>query len=285
MDVSVIIPCVKNHIKYLDDLFGALSKQTFVGEWEVILVVEGDYNGELIKKIKQYPLNTRIYFSKARNPGVNRNIALKKAKGNIIAFIDSDCIPYENWLQNLIKPINDCDGTQGIDYSYDNTHLGKFLEKQQLNFLNNSVEKGRCKFIDTRNFAIMTEALKKVGYFDENLVSSEDKDLGYRLFKSNFNIILNKDAIVLHRWQKGSLVGFFKWGMWYGRGDYNFSQKWHNPSIISNLKSILKDVESALFWSIKALRSSDSEREVNFLFSSRQLGVACGKLRAMLFKT
>ncbi|MBN2013937.1 MAG: glycosyltransferase [Candidatus Altiarchaeota archaeon] len=284
MNVSIIIPCSAEHAKYLDDLFNALSKQKFKDEFEVILVLE-DGNWGMDDKISNYPLNVKLCSSQLRNPGANRNIAIKEANGNVIAFIDSDCVPTENWLENLIKPLGEYDGSQGIDYSYDDSYLGKFMEKQQLNFLYSSVVDGRCKFIDTRNCAIRLDVLNKVGGFDERLETSEDKDLGYRLYKSGFNVVLNKEAIVYHRWRKGSLLGFFKWGMWYGKGDYVFRQKWDKMSFHSGFRSALNDLKSSLFYLIKSLCSSGDEREVNLLFSFRQFGVAFGKLKAMLFKT
>lgn len=280
MNVSIIIPCSVEHVKYLDDLFAALAKQTFKEKFEVILVLEDD-NEKVKNKIKEFPLEVKFCFSRLRNPGANRNIAIKETKGNIIAFIDSDCIPAENWLENLIKPLEEYDGTQGIDYSYDDSYLGKFLEKQQLNYLQSMVENGRCKFIDTRNCAVKFDALKQVGFFDERLETSEDKDLGLRLFNAGFRIVLNEDAVVYHRWKKGSLSGFFRWGLWYGRGDYIFSRKWHKTSKWAEFCGLLRDAKSSLFYLLKGVRSLGEEREVALLFSFRQLGVAAGKFKAL----
>jgi len=281
MDVSIIIPCSANHRKYLRELFEGLLNQSYRGLREILLVME-EADGKDVEEIRE-DSGARILFSNAKSPSINRNIALREATGGIVVFIDSDCIPKENWLENLLKPLDKFEGSQGIDYSYDDTYLGKFMEKQQLEYLRNSVDGGFCRFIDTRNCAVRMDALKKVGFFDEKLETSEDRDLGYRLFKAGCRVVLNKDAVVLHRWKKGSLWGFFKWGLWYGKGDYIFSRKW--PDLGGGgLGSVLRDIRSSFFYGVIAIRKAGDEREVNLLFAARQVGVACGKLRAMLLR-
>lgn len=285
MDVSVIVPCSVDHVGYLDELFKSLSDQEFTGSFEVLLIIDDEKSKGEVEKLRKYPIELRVFFSNAKNPGVNRNIGIREAKASRIAFIDSDCVPERTWLATLMKTLDSCDGVQGIDYSYDNSFLGKFLEEQQLNFLYTSVEGGRCRFIDTRNFAVKAEVLKKVGFFDESLETSEDKDLGFRLYQAGYNITLNKEMIVRHRWKKGSFLSFFRWGVWYGRGDYIFSRKWNKTSKKTEVKSALKDIRSSFFYFVKALRSPREKRDVYVLFSSRQLGVAYGKLRALFSKT
>lgn len=49
-----------------------------------------------------------LYSNKANKKytySEQRNLGLKKAEGEIIVFIDSDCIPTKNWLIELVKPI------------------------------------------------------------------------------------------------------------------------------------------------------------------------------------
>jgi len=281
----VIIPCGKGHIKYLDELFKALSEQTYSGKWEIILVVEECKEAkEVVNKIKYYnELDIKVKFSDIKNPAANRNIGIKEAKGEIIAFIDSDCIPYNNWLENLITPLKEYDGAQGIDFSYNQTVIGKVQEEEQLLCLKyNLVEGCRYKFIDTKNFAIKSDILKKVGLFDERLVTAEDRDLGYRLFKNNFYIIQNNSAVVLHRYDEGSILNFFRRGEWYGTGDFLFNEKWFKQSSSKKLKDILKSLKASKNYFIKIFRSPREKRMVYLLFSAREIGRTYGKIKTLL---
>ncbi len=284
MDISVIIPCSKSHINFLYELFDALSKQDYHGEWEIILVVEDCIESKNIdNEIKnKYKLKYRIIYSNLKDPGANRNLALLNINNKYIAFTDSDCIPYSNWLSEIVKMLECHDGVQGIDYSYDDTTLGKFLEKKQIEFLKNSLEQGKCRFIDTRNFAVRTDVIKKVGTFDETLPASEDVDLGYRIYKSGFNVILNENMIVLHRWQKGTIWGFFKWGKWYGKGDYIFNKKWRKYDTPMHMKDAFGNINSSLLYLMKSLKYNDEINSVHLLFSVREIGVAWGKLEMLV---
>lgn len=285
LGISVIIPCSKHHIKYLDDLFNGLSKQNYTGDWEVILTIENCMEGrDIVNKIKdKYKFNKlKVLFSDRIDPSANRNLALKQVNSKHIAFIDSDCVPYANWLSEIEKMLEIHDGVQGIDYSLDNTPLGKFFESKQIEFLRNSVEKGRCKYIDTKNFAISAEAMMKIGGFDETLPTSEDADLGYRLYTSNFDTILDEKLIVLHRWQKGTIWGFFKWGRWYGKGEYIFNKKWYKYGTKEHIKDARDNLNSCFFYLIKVFKPNNEMRSIHLLFSVREVGVACGKLRMLL---
>lgn len=88
--ISVIIP-VYNSEKYLDELIQSLQKQT-LNDLEFIFVNDGstDQSKEVIEKYQKE--DCRIILVNQKNAGVSaaRNVGVKLAKGNYIAFVDSD---------------------------------------------------------------------------------------------------------------------------------------------------------------------------------------------------
>ena len=108
--VSVIVPFY-NVEGYIEKCLETLVNQT-LKEIEIILVNDGstDRSIEIVKKfIKEYP--EKIVYLEKENGGLSdaRNFGLKHAKGEYIAFVDSDDYieidMYEN-MYNLAEKEN-----------------------------------------------------------------------------------------------------------------------------------------------------------------------------------
>lgn len=101
MKVSVIVP-VYNVYEYLDKCLNSLVNQT-LKNIEIIVVNDGspDNSEEIINKyVKEY---SNVYSYKKENGGLSsaRNYGLKYAKGEYIAFIDSDDFVELNMLEEM----------------------------------------------------------------------------------------------------------------------------------------------------------------------------------------
>lgn len=90
--VSVIMP-VYNSAIYLKDALNSLKNQT-LKEMEFICVNDGstDNSLEILKKFARDDSRFKIINQKNQGTGKSRNNALKSAKGEYIAFMDSDDI-------------------------------------------------------------------------------------------------------------------------------------------------------------------------------------------------
>ena len=93
--VSVVIAC-PNGSWMLDECLAALERQTY-RSFEVIVLPDG----ELAASQAGYPLSV-IPTGKVR-PAEKRNIGIKAAKGEIVAFIDDDAYPDSRWLESAVK--------------------------------------------------------------------------------------------------------------------------------------------------------------------------------------
>ena len=99
--ISIILP-VYNVEKYIDACMESLLKQT-MEEFELIVVNDGstDKSGE--KCIEWSKKDSRIRLIEQKNQGLSaaRNSGLEIAKGEYIAFVDSDDTVENNYLQVL----------------------------------------------------------------------------------------------------------------------------------------------------------------------------------------
>ena len=100
MKVSVIVP-VYNTEKYLKNCIDSLLKQNFE-DYEIIVINDlSPGNAEEI--IKSYNDKKIVYIKNKTNKGIgyNRNLGIKKAKGEYVCFIDSDDYVKENFISKM----------------------------------------------------------------------------------------------------------------------------------------------------------------------------------------
>ena len=101
--ISIIIPTYNRKDK-LKDLLPSLRKQKSSIAFEVIVVDDGSIDGtrELLKsQAKAWNGAFRFIEQNRAGPGAARNLGIVHARGDILVFIDSDCIAPRGWLNNL----------------------------------------------------------------------------------------------------------------------------------------------------------------------------------------
>ena len=144
---SIIIP-YKNFKKTINKCLASALNQKGNVDYEILLVDDfsNDGSSEIIKKIIKKKNNYKLIRSKNKTlgPGHARNLALKKAKGKYIYFLDSDDILKNNALKKLEKEINKyknvdllCNNFQILD------QIGNFKKnfRHDLKFYNQSKKK------------------------------------------------------------------------------------------------------------------------------------------------
>ena len=96
--VSIIMNC-HNSQKYLRQSISSVINQSYKN-WEIILWdnKSTDKSRKIVESFKNKKI--KYFFSKKlTNLGKARNLAVKKAKGKYIAFIDTD----DTWPKNKLK--------------------------------------------------------------------------------------------------------------------------------------------------------------------------------------
>ena len=103
VDVSVIIP-VYNASDYLEEAIDGILNQT-LSDIEVICVDDGsvDNSLEILEKIAERDSRVQYYHQENRGGGAARNVALPKAKGKYIYFMDADDIVDLNALKECFE--------------------------------------------------------------------------------------------------------------------------------------------------------------------------------------
>lgn len=98
--VSVIIPAY-NEENYIKDCLESIFEQTYKNI-EIIVLDDGSTD-DTKSIIEKFPVS--YYLLDHKGPGVARNYGGKKAKGEILVFLDADMRYHREYISNLIKPI------------------------------------------------------------------------------------------------------------------------------------------------------------------------------------
>lgn len=96
----------------VEECLGSLEAQDCAGSFEVIVVDSSeDGTGEAIAR--RFPGVELLRCEGRRFPGDARNLGVAKARGEIFAFIDADCVAAPDWVRAILSAH---DGWSGDEY-------------------------------------------------------------------------------------------------------------------------------------------------------------------------
>lgn len=202
--VSIVLP-VFNGEKTLVACLDSLMALDFPKEDLEIIVVDNNSTDATKEIIQRYPVCYVFEANKGR--GYARNAGVKNANGEFIAFIDADCIATENWLKVLYERINRDDNLAacgGEIFAFKKeTIFERYLEDEGILCQRIGYE-GRNKWdfsrIVTANAIFRKRAIKEAGGFDDDLVTSEDTDISWRIcFLGRYAFDYAPEAVVYHQ--------------------------------------------------------------------------------------
>lgn len=146
-------------------------------------------------------------------PGEKRDIGIKKAKGELIAFLDDDSYPERGWLKQIVKTINKIKvsavcgpGLTPPADSFSKKITGAVLASPlgsgpyYYRFI-----KGHARFVDdypAYNLTIARDALLKIGGFGTKFYGGEDTTLCLKLINAGEKIYYHPDIVVYHHRRK-----------------------------------------------------------------------------------
>lgn len=199
--VSVVIP-VYNDSERLEICLRSLENQTYPkNQYEVIVVDNGsdDRLEEFVYRFDQ------TIFAQENHPGsyAARNKGISVAKGDIIAFTDSDCIPRSDWIESGVSNIlavPNCGMLVGkIDIFFkkpDKPTAVEVYESIKSFQTRRYLENGRHGV--TANLFTFKSVIAKVGLFNAELKSGGDVEWGKRVFSSGYQQIYADNTCVAH---------------------------------------------------------------------------------------
>ncbi len=208
--VSVIV-ATRDRAAFLPDLLGALAEQTMeTHRFEVIVVDDGSTDGTwsalegLAGTTTLRLQGLRLGHSVGQGPA--RNLGIRAARGETVAFTDDDCIPDRSWLSSLTEPL---DGGGNAPHVVVQGRTEGWPEDDRIGTWARTVWVLRPTWLfETCNVAYRRRDVELAGGFpgrdevphgpDGKLVG-EDAVLGWRVMERGAQLRFEPGALVHHR--------------------------------------------------------------------------------------
>ena len=179
-DVSIIVP-TWNEEKYLAKCLDALVNQSWHGSWEIIVVDGGSTDGT-VGVAENYA--NRVLIEPNMRVGAARNAGARKARGEILAFIDADTIANPRWLEAITRAFHEesmAVGVTGPTLPYDGQLYDIITYRLWTIYLQRILLHFEMPHVIGFNCAYRRAPFLQVGGFDEENVMSEDIKLAHKI--------------------------------------------------------------------------------------------------------
>jgi glycosyltransferase involved in cell wall biosynthesis len=197
--VSVVI-CTYNRCSFLERVLDYLGYQS-CGLFEVI-VVDGPSTDGTKELLAARADPIKVAHNPERNLSKSRNLGIELSDGDIVAFIDDDALPFDNWIENILRAYNErpltTAGLGGPAY-----YAGTFWFQAEDNGVNSRAEakvniasdqigrNGWWRYNTGTNATFSASVLRDASGFDEQ-----------------FDYYLDESEVCLRLQQRGLLIGY-----------------------------------------------------------------------------
>jgi GT2 family glycosyltransferase len=203
---------------WLEQQLRSLVEQQCDVPWEVV-VADNNSTDESRSTAQQWvdrsPMIRLIDASQATGPGATRNVGVKAARGELLAFCDADDVVQPGWLTAHVLALAEADVSAGVFDPWTLNGAAKPSSSSSIpppamtlfNFL---------PAAGSGNLAFRRQAFEDVGGFSEDLMRGEDFDISWRAQLSGHRYVLTTEAVVARRDQQGFKSVFNRYTS-YGR--------------------------------------------------------------------
>jgi len=132
---------------------------------------------------------------KARTIAEQRNVGVQQSVGDVVIFLDANCVPDSGWLAALLDPIESgvadvvvgAAASRGGASVHDGPDAAGHVDEVPKEWAN-------------MNVAYRREVFDRVGPFDEVLGYAEDVDFAWRALDAGTTVLVAPTAVVEHDW-------------------------------------------------------------------------------------
>jgi mycofactocin glycosyltransferase len=245
--VSIIIP-VHNRPEDIKACLNSLMLLNYPKDKLEVLVVDDASTDETPDVVSRFPVRL-IRNKQNRQASFCRNLAAHQTKGEILAFIDSDCLADSGWLLELIPAFRDSTlGAVGgrVDAYYDKGGLDRY-EKVKSSLImgtwpKRSQQDNPFFYVPSCNLLVRRELFVGLDGFNETLIVGEDVDLCFQIVKQGYRLEYRTMGTVYHK-HRNRLIPFCKRRFDYGTSE-PLLQKMHPDKV----KSMVFPPTKTAFW-------------------------------------
>ena len=199
MDISIIIPTHKRYDLLRQCLNSVLQQDYPLSEYEVIVVddAQDDNVKVMLDQLREKHPNLLYLAQRHKGPAAARNLGTRASSGEIVGFIDDDCVVYKDWARLMVQTHLENPEIAAVGgLTITSTQKSTVLASQ---FLSNcSIETFFKRITQVIFFPTCNVSLKRrifgAHQFDESFLfpGGEDLEFFWKLFIEGYRFLWNK---------------------------------------------------------------------------------------------
>jgi glycosyltransferase involved in cell wall biosynthesis len=216
--VSVVI-CAYNAERTMRACLESLTKLTYPN-YEVIIVDDGsrDRTAEISMDFSQF----RLIRQPNKGLSVARNVGLHAARGDIVAYTDSDCVVDPHWLTLMVRAMAEggFDGCGGPNYApHEDGRIEACVAASPGAPCHVLLGENVAEHLAGCNMVYTKASLVKVGGFDPQFTSAgDDVDVCWRMLDAGLRLGYCPAAFVWH-FRRNTITAYYGQQRGYGRAE------------------------------------------------------------------
>ena len=221
--VSIIIPVYNPGHVERECLRSVTCQNYFENNYEIIVIDDGS-DADIGRFFADFPV--KILKQLHRGPAAARNTGIKHSRGDIIVFLDSDCIVDKDWIMSHVQAHQD-HSARGINVGCIGGAIGPYLK--DINFIEvcdyysswylpprSFNNRNEYEYLPTTNLSMRRDVVNRIGGFDDSLWCGEDSALGMELREFGYSIVKIPEINCYHKGRR-TLKGYFRHHYHWGR--------------------------------------------------------------------
>ncbi|HEU4657594.1 MAG TPA: glycosyltransferase [Capillimicrobium sp.] len=230
--VTIVVPA-RDAAGFLPALLDGVARQDLGGLGAELLVVDNGSSDETAAVARA--AGARVIREPTPGASAARNAGARAARGELVVFLDADCVPRDGWLASLVAVLDgrpDLGGAGGrIVAAPPSTLLERYAERRGDVTQDAGLADPAGPWVLTANCAYRRDVLERLGGFEPALRSGEDVDLSWRMqHELGLGLAYAPGAVVEHR-HRTSLGGLWRQWKRYGWGTVQLAQRYPREGV------------------------------------------------------
>ena len=215
-----------------------------------VIIVDGGSTDATVKIAKEYSIRV---VSTPLNAPAAYNYAIKHTSSEILGFIDADAKVEKEWLTKLVPHLDDPQ-VAGVSGGIETWNAENAWARSIGYDLRNRYARLRKYVVRvaTMNLLLKKHIIEDVGWFDENLPSQYDTDLGFRITSRGYKIVYDSNA-KCHHFNRTTLRAYFRQQLQYGKNTLRLYFKHKNLAKGDGITDFGMNIQPILFLAVLAL--------------------------------
>lgn len=197
MEFSVVIPARNAGQTIGECILATLSQSVPREHYEIIVIDDGsvDQTAAIARRC-----GVRVVLQPALGEAAARNAGARAARGDLVVFLNPDCLPKLDWLAQMVAPFADpsIDGVKGAYLTHEEGLLARLIQAEWEDVYRRLQQTESIGLIDGYSAAYRRSTFMAFSGLDPTFAQASDIELSCRMSRAGRRLVFAPKAGVYH---------------------------------------------------------------------------------------